>query len=64
MATGGDLRQVWLGSIPSELTEAEVVSLLGRHGVRPYKVVLRSRPNQEHITIHSDHKDTHTHTLM
>ena len=43
-----DPRQVWLGSVPPELTEGELTDLLGRHGIRPYKIVLRSRAGQDH----------------
>ena len=42
-----DLRQVWLGSVPSELDEEELTVLLGRHGIKPYKIILRQRPGQE-----------------
>jgi len=42
-----DRRQVWIGSVPPEVGEDELMALLHRHYIRPYKIVLRSRPGQE-----------------
>jgi len=46
-AMAGDPRQLWLGNIPGELQEPEVVDVLASYGVRPYKVVLRQRQGQD-----------------
>ena len=40
---GGDPRQLWVGNIPQGLQAWEVVEVMELYGVRPYKLVLRSR---------------------
>ena len=42
-----DRRQVWLGSIPPELSEDALIRFLGRHDIRPYKVILRPQDGQD-----------------
>ena len=43
----GDPRQCWIGNVPAELNEPELIELLGLHGVRPFKIVLRQRSGQD-----------------
>ena len=42
-----DRRQVWLGSIPPELSEEGLIRFLGRHDIRPYKIILRPQDGQD-----------------
>ena len=59
-----DRRQVWLGSIPPELSEDALIRFLGRHDIRPYKVILRRREGQDSISIMITYTSTYAYVSL